>query len=916
MRKKKACIKTGLLLRTPIVIGIQDASVRQTRWPAKLSLAAAIALIAVSQAHARPSYLNTFNTLYGTAGTAIDRCGMCHNDFGGGGPRNPYGAAFEAQPGRTAADLQAIDALLSDGDATSNIGEIGATFFPGWDCTNYTSAMGIILADLANLADPDDVGCASNPPPTDPVGPVAGGSLDPTIIPKYVTPLVIPPVMNNAGTANDYDIAVRQFQQQILPGGIWNTLNDRADAFPPTTVWSYGPAADPVPDSTSLGGGAGIAPAANSQFNYPAYTVEATNGADDMSGTTITVDWINDLVDANGNFLPHLLPIDRSLHWANPEQLACENGTNTRDCRPAHTNGAILQQPYTGPVPIVTHVHGAHVGPESDGYPEAWWLPAANNIPAGYATEGTLVNQYAIETNNAPGVGSFTYQNDQPSTTLWYHDHTLGMTRNNVYAGPAGFWLIRQNDGGEDGLVSGTLPGPAPVAGEDLAETNLPPGRNKYREIPIVIQDRSFNADGSLFYPGDRAFFEGVAVKDLSIPFTGDKNNASDIAPIWNPEAFFNVMVVNGVSWPTLDVEPDLYRFRMLNGCNSRFINLSMFVVNPDGTLGAEIPFYQIGAEQSQLPNVVQVATGSKTVLPGNGTIPAPTPTASPEEALLMGLAERADVLVDFSGLAPGTTVRMINTAPDAPFGGFPDIPSDPGTSGQVMQFTVTADTDAGEGATAPEDLVLSLPDADDPANAGVQATVQDLALLEEESLSVCATIRPNGRIGYDRKGMPDPMNPGTCVDKKGNLQASFPFAPKAAVLGTNGSGGGTVQLWSDSIAQNPGLGDTETWELWNWSADAHPIHLHLVKFKLVNRELFDAVTGGLLGARDPEATEAGWKDTVIAYPGEVTRVNATFDKEGLYVWHCHIVEHEDNEMMVPFCVGPQGSASGCNAVP
>jgi len=749
-----------------------------------------------------------------------------------------------------------------------------------------------------------------------------------------VTPLVIPPVMNKApnATTDDYDIAVRQFQQQILPGGIWNTLNGRADAFPPTTVWSYGPAVDPAPDSTGLGGGVGIAPAANSQFNYPAYTIEATNGADDMAGTTLTVDWINDLVASDpatglpypiGNpartFLPHLLSVDRALHWANPEQLTCEDGTNTRDCRPAGTNGEILQVPYDGPVPIIVHVHGAHVGPESDGYPEAWYLPDASNIPAGYATQGTLVNQYTTQTNHAAGVGSFTYQNDQPSTTLWYHDHALGMTRNNVYAGPAGFWLIRQNDGGEDGLDAlSTLPGPAPIAGEDLLETNVT-GRNKYREIPIVIQDRSFNADGSLFYPGDRAFFEGVAVSDLSIPFIGDKKDPSDIASIWNPEAFFNVMVVNGVSWPTHDVEPDLYRFRLLNGCNSRFINLSMFVVNPDGTLGAEVPFYQIGAEQSLLPNVVQVSTGFKTALPGDGTIPPATPTGSPEEALLMGLAERADVLVDFSGLAPGTTVRMINTAPDAPFGGFPDIPADPGTSGQVMQFTVMADTPAGNGATAPASLKLSMPDANDPANGPVLPGARDLALLEEESFSVCATIRPNGKIKYDKQGIPDLLNPGTCVDKKGKLLASFPFAPKAAVLGTNGSGGGTVQLWSDSIAQNPAVGATETWELWNHSADAHPIHLHLVKFKVVNREALDPLTGAPLvpaDVRSPELTEAGWKDTVIAYPGEVTRVNATFDGEGLYVWHCHIVEHEDNEMMVPFCVGPQSTASGCGVVP
>jgi FtsP/CotA-like multicopper oxidase with cupredoxin domain len=116
-------------------------------------------------------------------------------------------------------------------------------------------------------------------------------------------------------------------------------------------------------------------------------------------------------------------------------------------------------------------------------------------------------------------------------------------------------------------------------------------------------------------------------------------------------------------------------------------------------------------------------------------------------------------------------------------------------------------------------------------------------------------------------------------------------------------------------MRQNPALNSTETWELWNWSADAHPIHLHLVKFKVVNREAFDVVTGALQGAVPASAHETGWKDTVIAYPGEVTRVNATFDLPGLYVWHCHIVEHEDNEMMVPYCVGDTG-ANGCQAIP
>ena len=762
--------------------------------------------------------------------------------------------------------------------------------------------------------------------------PLPGGTLNPLTIPKYVTPLVIPPVMNNNGTAHDYDIAVRQFQQQILPGGIWNTINGRADAFPPTTVWSYGPADDPLPDSTALGGGAGIAPAPNSQFNYPAYTVE------NIKDTTTAVDWINDLVvdpiacaasadpanDPACNFLPHLLAIDRSLHWANPEQLPCKDPAKTKDCRPDPANGAILQQPYLGPVPIITHVHGAHVTPESDGYPEAWYLPAASNIPAGYATEGTLVNQYGTPTNTiGGGVASFSYPNDQPSTTLWYHDHTLGMTRNNVYAGPAGFWLIRDS-GGETGLVSGLLPGPAPIYGENLATTNLPASlggsREKYREIPIAIQDRAFNADGSLYFPAGRAFFEGVKVNQLKIPFIGDAKYASDISPIWNPEWFGNTIVVNGVTWPNLNVEPDLYRFRLLNGCNSRFLNLSLQALDAAGAVLGEVPFYQIGAEQSLLPNVVKIVTGFRTVLPGDGTIPGATPAAAPEVALLMGLAERADVIVDFSALPAGTTqVRMINTAPDAPFGGFPDIPSDPGTTGQVMQFSLVAETGAGEGFTAPEDLVLSLPDPTDPANTGTTfAGARDLALLEEESAMLCVSVNPNGVVNYDKNSTPDPLNPGTCIKPNGKLAKSVPFSPKAAVLGINGSSTTPkVTLWSDQIETNPALDATETWELWNWTVDGHPIHLHLVKFKVVNREVFDPITGVLSGViQAPEVTEAGWKDTVIAYPGEVTRLNATFDIEGLYVWHCHIVDHEDNEMMVPYCVGDKATAPGCNVVP
>ncbi len=312
--------------------------------------------------------------------------------------------------------------------------------------------------------------------------------LDPTTVPKYAEPLIIPPAMPRSSEivlpggqpADYYRIAMRQFTQQILPPSM---------GLSPTTVWSYGSA-----DQAGT-------------FNYPAFTIES------QADRPVRVQWINDLVDAQGHYLPHLLPVDPTLHWANPPGPPDGHG-HFMDTPP----------PYTGPVPVVTHVHGAHTSEESDGYAEAWYLPAATDIPAGYYSQGSLYDEFRVKfagkwgVDWQPGTATFHYPNDQRATTLWYHDHTLGMTRLNVYAGPAGFYIVR---GGSDDLPAGVLPGPAPARDD-------PPGLS-YFEIPIAIQDRSFNTDGSLFYPDSRAFFDGFA--GPYIPF-------SDIAPYWNPEFF------------------------------------------------------------------------------------------------------------------------------------------------------------------------------------------------------------------------------------------------------------------------------------------------------------------------------------------------------------------------------------------
>mmetsp|Transcript_87624 Transcript_87624/g.256173 ORF Transcript_87624/g.256173 Transcript_87624/m.256173 type:complete len:930 (+) Transcript_87624:162-2951(+) len=831
-----------------------------------------------------------------------------------------------------------------------------------------------------------------------------GPTLDASTIRKYVTPLVIPPVMRKSARCKLpqahcpplYEIAVRQFEQQILPGGHWNSkiwgiLKQPLPAdetYNSTTVWSYGPASDPKPDSSGLEGGAvGLAPAGNSQFNYPAYTVE------NVRDVPTEVTWINNLVKNPWKcnwwapwttkeacrFIEHLVPIDQSLHWANPERLPCsDEAKKKKDCRPVEVRDPRLAEPYLGPVPMVVHVHGAHASSDSDGYPEAWWMPTASDLE-GFAKRGSAVNRLGRRTNWLDGAAHFRYANDQPSTTMWYHDHTLGMTRANVYAGAAGFWLLRERQGGETGLVRGRLPGPAPQPGETLEQTNLK-GRHKYHEIPLVIQDRSFNKDGTLFYPRDRAFFEKVDPENLQVPLIGNTSVDSDIPPIWNPEAFFDVMLVNGVSWPVLQVKRALYRFRVLNGCSSRFLNLALCVVSASGSPcpmdgngkpRVELDFYQIGGDQSLLPKVVRVSTGFKTRLPGNGTLPKKQrPTASPREALLLGPAERADVLVDFRKLARGTVVRMTNTGPDEPFGGFTDdfVMADASTTGQVMEFHVLHEDKHGvERATSPEDLVLSLPDKRDPANLirhleqckwqrrspelggkpwrHCPAKVRDLALLEEESKLICAT-REGDAIVWDPSSKPDPENPGTCVQKLGASVTAAPrdsqpalwtllgtkaglgragagpsagptpFGPTAALLGIQGSTVHPVsKLWADTITERPKKGSTEIWELWNWSEDAHPIHLHLVKFKVLQRVGFDDSDASLGDEVADVPTEAGWKDTVIAYPGEVTRVAATFDLAGLYVWHCHILEHEDNEMMRPYCVvGKDGFKAACGA--
>jgi spore coat protein A len=389
--------------------------------------------------------------------------------------------------------------------------------------------------------------------------------------------------------------------------------------------------------------------------------------------------------------------------------------------------------------------------------------------------------------------------------------------------------------------VEGVLPGPAPALGD-------PPGRDHF-EIPIVIQDRAFTAEGELFYPVNRAFFEGLDQSQLQIPFMPDPacGGESDVAPIWNPEFFGNAIVVNGATWPSLEVQQRRYRFRFLNGCNSRFLILRM---------SNGLPLWQIGNEGGFLPAPVEL----------------------PE--LLLGPAERADVIVDFTNVPLGTEIILENLAPDEPFGGgvagVDFEPADPDTTGQVMRLHVVATTGV-DMSTPPSQLAL-------PAIAplGAATNTRQVSLNEQESATVRVTTDRDGNIVLD------------CAHGE-------PFAPVEADLGTlNPNGTGNPLGWDEPPTEYPALGAIEVWEIHNFTADAHPIHIHEVTFEVVSRQAI-----GDSALRPPESWEAGRKDTVIAYPNEITRVKALFDRPGLFVWHCHILEHEDNEMMRPYRIGP-----------
>jgi spore coat protein A len=456
--------------------------------------------------------------------------------------------------------------------------------------------------------------------------------------------------------------------------------------------------------------------------------------------------------------------------------------------RKGHGRGPML--PPGVNVPCVVHLHGNFTPSQSDGLAGQWFTPDGIHGP-----------DYATLDKVQPNEAIYGYPNDHEACMFWYHDHAMTITRLNVYAGLAALYFVR-----------------------DSVEERLGLPRGDF-EVPLILQDKTFNLDGSLLY-------------------NLDKRDGGETP------------VVNGKAYPFLTVEPRRYRLRILDASNSRFWRLRFDVGR------TRLPFWLIGTDDGFRGVPLQMSS------------------------ILLGPAERADVIIDFSQVPPGTkiTLRNFDARVHFPNGGGPTIR-------EVMQFQVTKPLSSPDRTTLPNALALPLlPQLEPTPGVPRREFVMSLRFPEKKYMP---------ENPYLINGLPSD-------------------APN-----------------EDFIK----VGTTEIWEYINTTHDAHPVHNHLVQFQVYNRQKFNVaaylavyrkwlkdgrnpatkpvLANYLIGnpiPPDPDELSAP-KDTVKAYTGMVTRIIQRFDVPGgipsipgsgtklptQYIHHCHILEHEDNDKMRPW---------------
>src|SRR6266536_2510505 len=439
------------------------------------------------------------------------------------------------------------------------------------------------------------------------------------------------------------------------------------------------------------------------------------------------------------------------------------------------------------------------------------------------------------------------YAMGQRAALLWYHDHVMSVTRFTVYAGLAGLWIVRDQQERDLGLPQG------------------PPF-----EVPLLLQDRNFG-------------------QDLQGRLTGELVHKTDPGTM---EAFAPFTTVNGKVWPILDVQPTTYRLRVINGSNARTFRLVL-----------------LGDGGPQLDRIAQIGTDG-------GLLRAPV--AVPPQGLVLSSAERADLLVDFSDLRPGSLLTLVNTA-TAPFDGAP-FPAERARQAaslegllpypEVMRFRVVPGPSPRRLAT-PGQLAT---DVAPPTAGDLAGAVRRAVALVEQGLDQA----PNMLTMRELAPAPD-ENPGepliTVVDQDADGQAGTVARYRTVAC-----------HFEDTVTFFPVLGHWEVWQLINLTGDTHPIHIHLDPFHVLARHAITVTVpeGGITNTTtsalvrrgrslDDELehavddNERGLKDTVRVNPNEIVELAVRFQAfSGRYMYHCHILEHEDRDMMRPVVVMPE----------
>lgn len=753
--------------------------------------------------------------------------------------------------------------------------------------------------------------------------------LDGSTIPKFVEPLTTFNGKRADGT-KILTVTAEEFQQKILPAEFYKklpssvtyktvktgehlfTINPRKGTY----MWGY-----KISDGKNTYGP-----------SYPAHTIEAKRGI------KTRVKYKNHLLPFKdkkgrklaGPLLQKFLTVDLSFQWANPLNWPqFGQGFDTYDSV-IYPFGTGMPQGnpgiYQGPQPMVVHLHGAEAPSFSDGDPNSWFTPHQKIKGVSYVT-----NKYI-------------YPNMQAATTLWFHDHVLGETRLTVFAGQAGFYFIR---GEPETSVSPPLPG------------------GNY-EIEMVIADRQFDTYGQLFFPDGNPLTAGL---------NGPPGNP-DINPYAIPEFFGDVICVNGKSWPCLEVEPRRYRFRLLNACNARMLALYL---TSDQSNQSVPPIWQIGTDGGLLDKPVNINSFVPYTYNPSNLCPPEDPNLGPvfqSPQLFFASGERMDIIIDFTG-CEGQYLTLNNDSP-APFPSGGTV-FDPNVEGLVMQFRVTKPLSSPDNSFNPavpgatlrsgDNAIVRLADGTGELAPGVVPNLtRSLVLIEQEDpystapvVVLCNNTSYDGINPYNNEPAPDSVS-----YNKGSIY----------------------------VTEIPQVGSTEIWEIVNLTPDAHPIHIHLIQFQVLNRQvlyvgnivppftcigsyrdLYETawdnyparplgvppgtvytygpplpylstpklggnpdVTPFLMGAPFPcDPNEFGWKDTLKMFPGTVTRLVVRWSPQHIpveavsagenkfpfdptaklgvkkdcfgypggsgYVWHCHIVDHEDNMMMRPLQV-------------